>query len=198
MRKNQKQNIKDAFSLIAPILKNGGIGVIPTDTLYGIVGSAFKKETVERIYLLRKRDLKKPMIILISSLSELKKFDVNLGESQKKFLKKYWPGGLSVVLPCANSKMEYLHRGKKSLAFRMPANNDLLELLSKTGPLVAPSANLAGQKPAETYREALEYFKDNVDFYVDMGKMTGEPSTLIEIKKDGSVDIIREGRVKIA
>ncbi|MEK7522400.1 MAG: Sua5/YciO/YrdC/YwlC family protein [Patescibacteria group bacterium] len=55
---------------LAEILKNGGIGVIPTDTIYGIVGSALNKKTVERIYKLRRRNLKKPMIVLIGSIND--------------------------------------------------------------------------------------------------------------------------------
>ena len=167
---------------ICEILREGGVGVLPTDTLYGIVGSALRPETVQQIYRLRKRNLKKPMIILISSLSDLKKFGIVIAPFARRVLGKVWPGKVSVVLSCPRKQFLYLHRGKKSLAFRMPAKPDLGWLLKKTGPLVAPSANLEGVPPAMTIQEAKKYFNETIDFYVDGGRKESLQSTLIEIE----------------
>ncbi|MBI2334565.1 threonylcarbamoyl-AMP synthase [Candidatus Daviesbacteria bacterium] len=164
---------------IVNILENGGIGVMPTDTIYGIVGSALNTQTVEKIYQLKKRSKNKPFIILISSLDDLKKFDIKLTKKQEVFLQKIWPNPVSVIL--------------HSLAFRMPKNKKLLDLLDKTGPLVAPSANIARQKPAATIDEAKKYFGGKVDFYLDKGKIKSQPSTLIELATDGSYHILRQG-----
>ncbi len=98
-------------------------------------------------------------------------------------IKKFWPGPVSLIFDCKSKKFEYLHRGKKSLAFRLPKPKWLRNLLEKTGPLVAPSANLAGKRPARTIREARKYFGLNVDFYFDAGKIEGKPSTIIDIRK---------------
>ena len=177
-------------------LKQGGIGIIPTDTLYGLVGSALNKQTVERIYKLRKRPQVKPCIILISKPDDLKLFGISLDNFTKSFLKKNWPNPLSVILPCSNSKFEYLHRSGKTLAFRMPNDQKLLGLLNQTGPLVAPSANFEGEKPAQTIKEAKKYFGDQVDFYEDGGKLTGLPSTLVSIE-DGQVKVLRQGQFMV-
>jgi len=182
---------------IVNILKNGGVVVMPTDTIYGIVGSVFKQKTVEKIYHLRKRNPDKPFIILISSIDDLEKFDIRLTHKQKEFLEKNWPNPLSVVLSCPDEKWEYLHRGTKTLAFRMPIDENLLELLKQTGPLVAPSANFEGEKPSETINEAKKYFGDNVAFYVDGGEIKSQPSTLIELKNNGSYIILRQGKFSI-
>jgi L-threonylcarbamoyladenylate synthase len=182
---------------IGPILKSGGVGIIPTDTLYGVVGSALKKEAVERIYELRKRDLKKPMIILISSVGELKLFGVKTNSAQKKILKKLWPGKVSVILDCPLKKFEYLHRGGKTLAFRLPKDKKLLAILKKTGPLVAPTANLAGEKPTLTCAEAEKVFGSKVNFYVDAGKLESPPSTLVKVGGKGEMEILREGAVAV-
>lgn len=168
---------------IVNLLKEGKIGVIPTDTIYGIVGLALNPKTVEKIYTLRKRSKKKPFIILISSLNDLKKFDVTITKKQRDFLKKIWPNPVSIVL--------------HNLAFRMPKNKKLLELLRAVGPLVAPSANMAGAKPAQTLDEAKKYFKDKVDFYVDGGTIKLPPSTLIQLNIDGSYKILRQGSFRI-
>lgn len=163
------------------ILKNGGIGVLPTDTLYGIVGQALNKKTVERIYTVKGRTPTKPLIILISSISDLKKFSVSITVQQGIVLAKVWPGKVSVILQCSNKKFEYLHRGTKSLAFRFPKNKKLLEILKKTGPLVAPSANPEGKEPAETISQSKKYFDTEVDFYISGGRKKGNPSTLVSL-----------------
>lgn len=179
------------------LLKKGKIGVIPTDTIYGIVGSALNQKTVEKIYQLRKRSLNKPFIILISSIEDLKLFDINLTNEQKEFLQKVWPNPLSVILSCKNEKFKYLHRDTKSLAFRMPKNVSILKILKEVGSLVAPSANFEGEKPAETTVEAKKYFGDQVMCYIDGGKITSTPSTLIELNIDGSYKILRQGTFEI-
>lgn len=178
-------------------LKSGKVGVIPTDTIYGIVGSALNPEVVEKIYNLRKRSKNKPMIILISQLSDLEKFEINLTETQKELLKKVWPNPVSVVLPCASDNFKYLHRGTNTLAFRMPNDDDLLETLKVTEPLVAPSANFEGQKPSQTIDEAKRFFGDEVDFYINGGRIISKPSTLIKLNEDGSTKILREGSFKL-
>ncbi len=180
------------------ILKDGGIAVIPTDTIYGIVGSALNERTVKKIYLLRKRAPDKPFIILISSLNDLNQFNIKLSEKQKIFLEKNWPNPLSVILLVKGEKWKYLHRGTDSLGFRMPKDDGLHDLLKRVGPLVAPSANPEREKPAKNVEEARKYFGDEVDFYVDGGVIKSKPSTLIQIKIDGSWQILRQGSYKIS
>lgn len=181
---------------LVDILKNGGIAVIPTDTIYGIVGSALNPQTVERIYQLRKRAIDKPMIILISDLNDLNHFNIQLTDEMIEFLKKVWPNPVSVVLPIHSKEFKYLHRGTSSLAFRMPKDRKLLELLKMVGPLVAPSANFEGEKPAEAINDAKKYFGNSV-FYKDGGILKFQPSTLIKLNENGSYEILREGAFKI-
>ncbi len=173
-------------ALVKEILKDGGVGIIPTDTIYGIVGSALSKKTIERIYRLRRRNRKKPMIILIGSVRDLARFGVRVGRETRKALRKLWPGKVSVILPCVSEKFFYLHRGTKTLAFRFPRNPDLIELLKAVGPLVAPSANLEGKPPAKTAKEAKRYFGNKVDFYLDAGKLSSKPSSLVKLEKKGA------------
>lgn len=189
-------NSKDLDKL-KPLLKKGKIGIIPTDTIYGLVGSAFCPETVEEIYTLRKRAPDKPLIILISSLDDLEKFGIVLTKSQTDFLKKIWPNPVSVVICCSNEKFTYLHRGRNSLAFRIPKNEILLNLLKEVGPLVAPSANCEKEKPAETVAEAKKYFGDRVAFYLNGGKLISKPSTVIQLYEDGEYLVLREGSFRV-
>jgi len=179
--------MKNEWKKAEKILKNDGVGVMPTDTLYGLVGSAFSKKAINRIYKIKKRDKSKKLIVLISSIKDLKKFKIKISKEEAKILEKFWPGRVSIVLD--------------NIAFRYPNNKALLEILKKTGPLVAPSANPEGKKPAENIKEAKEYFGpastqggDEVDFYIDGGKRKGEPSTLIKIE-NGKIEVLRQGKV---
>jgi L-threonylcarbamoyladenylate synthase len=174
------------------ILENNGVVILPTDTLYGLVGSAFSKKAIEKIYTIKERDRSKAMIVLISSVKDLEKFNIK-GDFSKIFIPK-----LSVLLPCTSSKFEYIHRGTGEVAFRIigEKNKNLHDLIKKVGPIVAPSANKESFKPAETIKEAKEYFGLNVDYYINGGKKVGEPSTLVRVK-DGNIEVLRQGRVKI-
>ncbi len=176
--KEKKTHPKDcSIRQVIKILKNGGIGIIPTDTIYGLVGSAYSKEAIKRIYKIKNRDKKKKSIILISSIADLKKFNIKLTSIQKLVLGKYWPGKVSIIL--------------NGIAFRLPAKKSLIEILKKTGPLVAPSANIEGLPPAKNIKQAKEYFGNIVDFYLSGGTLESEPSTLIEVNKYGSVKVLR-------
>lgn len=182
---------------LTSILKKGGLAVIPTDTLYGIHALALNPQVVEKLYRIRKRKPDKPFIILIGSINQLELFDVNCEKGVKEILEKYWPGKVSVVLPCPSSKFKYLHRGTNSLAFRFPANKDLVSLISQTGPLISTSVNPEGLPPAINISQAKSYFGNNIDFYLDKGPKKSFPSTIISIYKN-KIKILRQGEVKIS
>ena len=176
----------------ATLLRQGKIGVLPTDTVYGVVASALDPVALERVYRVKSRMPVKPPIILIASVEDLTLFGVSPTAAQRVVLDTYWPGQVSIVLPCDDERFAYLHRGAKSLAFRLPALPWLRAFLSESGPLMAPSANLEGQPPATTIAEARNYFGDGVDFYIDGGVLVGRPSTIIRLNPDGSQDILRK------
>lgn len=169
------------LDIAVKVIKKGGIGILPTDTLYGVVGSALSRKAVSRIYKVKGRNEGKPLIILIPDMLSLRKFNVTLSPEQKKYVLKSWPGPVSIIVPCRSKQFEYLHRGTKSLAFRMPKNIKIRNFLKKTGPIVAPSANPQGLKPASNIVDAKKYFKDKVDFYVSGGRKAGRASKVISL-----------------
>lgn len=176
------------------ILENDGVVVLPTDTLYGIVGKAESKKAVANIYTIKARDINKPFIVLITSYNDLDIFGIIVEKWQEKFLRKFWPGKVSVILPCLSNKLRYLHRGTKSIAFRMigKRNKNLYNLINKVGPLVAPSANMEGGKPAETIEEVKGCFDNKISLYIDGGRKNAEPSTLVKLE-DNNWTILRQG-----
>jgi L-threonylcarbamoyladenylate synthase len=171
------------------ILNDGGVGVLATDTLYGLVARALDEAAIERIYRLKGRRPDKPLIILICRPEEVRLFGVDLDNPTKKELMKHWPGPVSIILPCPSHKFNYLHRGTNSLAFRLPAKPSLRRLLKQTGPLVAPSANPEGQTPASSIPQARRYFGEAVDFY-QSGRVSGRPSQVVRLA-DGKLKVLR-------
>ncbi len=177
-------------------LSAGEIGVIPTDTIYGFVASALLPDSVERLYLVRGRNEKKPCIILLADLCDVERFGRRLSSEERQFLGTVWPGKVSVILPAFPNQFSYLHRGVGSLAFRVPSSPVLRGMLRVSGPVIAPSANPEGLKPAETIAEAEVYFGGLADFFVDAGSMKGSPSTLVRF--DGKeVEVLRRGETRI-
>ncbi|WP_297473326.1 L-threonylcarbamoyladenylate synthase [Persephonella sp.] len=183
--------IKKDFDKAVEVIKKGGVIVAPTDTLYGLLADALNKKAVERVYSLKKRSPDKPLIILIPSIDYLSIFGIKPSSVEEKLLERK---GITVVMDIQDSKYEYLHRGKSSLAFRIPDYKPLIEFIRKVEkPLVAPSANPEGKPPPEDIKKAVEYFGDKVDLYVDKGKKKGLPSTIVKVNKD--IKIIREGSI---
>lgn len=175
---------------VVAMLRRGAVGVLPTDTLYGIVASIAYPDAIERLYEARNRSSLKGCITLIADKDQVANL-VEWDAFDRKMASTYWPGPVSIVLPVVEYTPTYLHPVKGTLAFRVPDKESLRTLLWHTGPLFAPSANLAGLKPATTLKEAQAYFGGNVDFYVDAGDLSGNmPSTLIR-QKDGQIEVLR-------
>ena len=133
----------------------------------------------------------------MGNIGALEQFSITLSEEQKRELEKIWPSNTenkptSVVFDCINEKLTYLHRGTDSLAFRLPGNESLRNLLKKTGPLIAPSANPEGLLPAYNIEKAKEYFKDSADICIDGGETLNQASRVIKLHKDCSISILRE------
>ncbi len=190
--------ISESWEELSKTLSQGKIAVAPTDTLYGILADALNKDAVERIYLLKKRKPDKPYIILIPDTSFLQFFCIKPSKEEKKLLEKR---GITVVLDLpeeCSDKFLYLHRGKRTLAFRIPDKKELIHVMKKIKkPLVAPSTNPEGKPPAKDIKDAVEYFKGNIDIYIDKGKLEGKPSTIVKVE-EGCVKKIREGKTPIS
>ncbi len=178
---------------IVAALQHDGVGVLPTDTVYGLVCSAHSPRAIARVYALKQRE-QKPGTVIAASVEQLVSLGIPL-----RYLKPvahFWPNPISVVVPMGPEHAE-LHMGKYSLACRIPNDAALLKLLEQTGPLLTSSANLTGKPPATNHAEAQAYFCDEVDFYVDGGDLAdSKPSTIIRIVDD-AIEVLREGAVTV-
>lgn len=177
---------------VAEALAAGKIGVIPTDTLYGVVCPASNETAVRDLYALKPR-IKKLGTIIAASIEQL--VDLGFKARYLKAIEQYWPGAVSIVIPI--SEIGYLHQEVGSIPVRIPNSKTVIDLLKRTGPLLTTSANKPDQPPANNIKEAEQYFGDKVSFYVDGGDLSGrQPSTIMRIVDD-AVEILREGAVRI-
>lgn len=190
------------LSSAAAALRAGHLVVLPTDTIYGIVGVAGDHSAVARLNRAKGRAPTKPFIILISRLADLATFDIQLSPAQRRQLAAWWPGPVSVVLPLPPQpailkRWRYLHRDTDTLAFRLPRSASLRALLRQTGPLAAPSANPAAAPPATSIAEAREYFGRRVALYLAGKARPSAPSTLVSLSPTGAMTLLRPGATKI-
>ncbi|MEO7905222.1 MAG: L-threonylcarbamoyladenylate synthase [Candidatus Saccharimonadales bacterium] len=173
---------------VVQTLRSGGMTVLRTDTLYGVVARADDQHAVERVYALKQRTPTKSPIVLIGSLDQL--FD-SYDPTTIDRLNALWPAKVSIILPAVTAP-QWLQRGNGSVAYRMPADDSLRALLQLTGPLIAPSANPEGQPPAMTIDQARHYFGDDVDAYIDGGIVTDDtPSKLYRLTASGDMERLR-------
>jgi L-threonylcarbamoyladenylate synthase len=176
------------------LLKKGGVGVMPTDTVYGLVARAEDQTAVARMYALKDRN-HKPGTVIAASTDQL--IALGVPENHINKVKKWWPNPLSVETPLGDN-LRYLHQDTGRQGFRVVADATVRDILEQTGPLVTSSANHPGKPGSVTVQEAADYFGDVVDFYVDGGDLTGRaPSTIIKITDDGSIEVIRQGAIHI-
>jgi L-threonylcarbamoyladenylate synthase len=186
-------NTNNIDDKVAELLKSGGVGLLPTDTIYGLSAVALNQRAVEKVHRLKEHGKGKPLIVLISDISQLR--ELGLSTKEAGLMGRYWPGPISVIFESTDVP-HWLQLETHSLAIRMPDIKELRRLIEKTGPIVSTSANLQGQKPAKNVSESKKYFKDKLDFYVDFGELEGQPSTLVKIE-NSSLKIIRQGAYEL-
>lgn len=191
LEKYYKSAIEDATN---SLLDNGVI-IIPTDTVYGLATLASSKEGIERIYQIKNRDKGKLLPIIVNSYKMLASVvDINIDYIKK--LSKYYPGALTIVVK-RNPNFDYYD--SSSVAVRMiesPLVNKIIENVNE--PLALTSANISNTENHKDPMELLELFDGCVDCMFLDGKSKGEESTIIEIKQDGEIKLVREGKISYA
>jgi len=183
---------KDGIRKIIKSYENGEIIAFPTDTVYGIGCDPFKKDSITKIYELKKRDGEKRFPILGISKMELEKI-VEFNSDAEKISQKFWPGQVTLLLPIRKEISEKIESNGK-LAVRVPDNECVLSILKKCKFMIGTSANISGEKSILDSNE-LKMKLPEVDVLVDGGKIlsSGE-STIIDFN-DGELEMIREGSV---
>ena len=172
------EEIVEKIEKAVEILKNGGVAVFPTDTVYGI-GSLPEKESVEKIYKIKKRDFSKKIIALINDRKILKDLVNETEEDMKKFSKIFdecWPGELTVIFRANCDFTKKFDEKMKTIGIRIPKNKIALEIIEKSGGVVlTTSANISGESAVKRIEDLSKELIKNVDiiYLLDKGKIIG-------------------------
>jgi L-threonylcarbamoyladenylate synthase len=188
------------------VLNGGGVVIFPTDTAFGIGCRMDNEKAAERIFELKKRPEGQAFPVLVSSPEMAKKYLVSIPKDVKKeLIDKYWPGALTIVLPCKpNFVSPVVLGGGDTLGVRMPDNEVILKIIEEVGvPILGPSANIRGVETPYSMDQLDPELIKQVDFVLPSFAKASEglkkemTSTVI----DCSVNpwkILREGAVKIS
>ena len=174
-------------------IKDGGIIVFPTDTVYGIGCDPYNKKTISRLYEIKKREKTKPFPILGISKMELEKI-AEFNTLERKIAEKFWPGQVTLILKIKDEKIRQSLCLDKKIAVRVPNNQCVLSLLKECKLLVGTSANISGTAP---FTDPDECSKNLIgyDLLVDGGIIPNQnESTIVEIV-EGDIKILRVGNV---
>ena len=175
------------------ILKEGGIVAFPTDTVYGLGADAFNPEAVGRIYEVKERPRHLSLPLLLDDILQISWVAQPLSGIALFLAKRFWPGGLTLVLAKAASLPSYLSSGS-TIAVRVPGHPVCLALIQGLGgPLIGTSANISGMPAALTADEVREQLGEKADLIIDGGKCpSGKESTVVDVTGEVPV-ILRQG-----
>ncbi len=174
------------------ILKCGGVIAFPTDTVYGLGADAFNPDAVGRIYDIKKRPKHLPLPLLIVDIKQLDILAKPLPEIALFLARRFWPGGLTLVVPKAAHLPGYL--GNTSIAVRVPAHPVCLALIQAiNNPLIGTSANISGKPSALTAGEVKQQLGNEVDLIIDGGRCPGGGESTVVDVTGGKPVIVRQG-----
>jgi L-threonylcarbamoyladenylate synthase len=176
------------------ILKNGGIVAFPTDTVYGLGGDVFNVQAVERIYQLKQRSRHLPLPVLLADLAQLADIVASVPEIARYFMKRFWPGGLTLVLPKKDTLPDIITAGSNKVAVRIPDHAVPVSLIRGLGaPIIGTSANISDKPSPVTADEVDQQLGSQVDLIIDMGRCPGGlESTVVDVTDEIPV-ILRRG-----
>lgn len=173
-------------------LKNGGVIIYPTDTIYGLGCDIFNREAVERIYTIKNETDTKLFSFLCADLKDISKY-AKVSDFAYRSMKKLLPGPYTFVLPAAKEVPKTLWTKRKTVGIRIPENEITRTLVSELGnPIISTSATT---RKGETLFDPLEIrtiFNTSVDLMLSMGALNGVPSSIVDLSGEDA-EIIREG-----
>jgi L-threonylcarbamoyladenylate synthase len=182
------------WNKVGEILKSGGVAIIPSESSYGMAALASSKDGVEKLYKIKGRSDKKPSLVIVSSVDAAKTL-VKFTPLAESLAKKYWPGGLTIVLEALKQDLAPIIYGEgNTLAVRLPGKPELLKLAQNVGSFILPSANFDGQKPPFTKVEIDPNLRELVDFVLDEPTDGNPVSTLVDARGEKPI-ILRQGAV---
>ena len=181
---------------VAKTIKQGGIVVFPTETVYGIGTNGLNENAVKRIYEVKQRPLNKPISLLVNSMDMINDIAQEITDLEKALIKEFFPGPLTIILKKKDTVPNIVTANSKTVGVRMPSNKIALKLIEYAEvPIATPSANISGKPSGTNMEDIMKDFEGKVDCYIDDGpSKIGVPSTIVQVI-DGVPHILRQGKI---
>ena len=180
---------------VAEVLLNGGVVVIPTDTVYGVAARVADADAVARLFAIKKRPTSVALPVFVENLEGVVDAGGRLPAAAQTLAHAFWPGALTLVIPALASMAERVGASESTIGFRLPDDEFVQELVVRTGPLAVTSANEHGEPPMTSDDLVREGFRDSdVDAFVNGGVRHGAVSTVVRCRDEG-YEILRVGAI---
>jgi tRNA threonylcarbamoyl adenosine modification protein (Sua5/YciO/YrdC/YwlC family) len=190
---NSENPQKRLIRKVVDVMKNDGIIAYPTDTYYGIGCDIMNKKAIEKIYLLKQRDKKRPFSFICSGLKNISDY-AKVSNYAYKTMKRLLPGPYTFILEGSKLVPKIMLTNRKTAGIRVPDNRICLELVEELGnPIITTSATMPDGSVFDNPSLINEYFHTRIDMVIDGGPVPGQPSSVISLIND-IPEIIREGR----
>lgn len=176
------------------ILENGGAVILPTETVYGLFAQALNEDAVNRVYQLKQRPRDKAMNLNVSNLNDIYFFSQNTPFFLEKLYNRFMPGPLTIILKANKNVPFWVNSGLNTVGFRLPNHEQTLRLISETGPLIGPSANISGNESGKKFSDIQAQFSVDLPGIEDDQALTGIDSTILDLSGQ-KARILRQGAI---
>ncbi|MDG3210849.1 threonylcarbamoyl-AMP synthase [Streptococcus suis] len=176
------------------ILENGGAVILPTETVYGLFAQALNEDAVNRVYQLKQRPRDKAMNLNVSNLNDIYFFSQNTPFFLEKLYNRFMPGPLTIILKANENVPFWVNSGLDTVGFRLPNHEQTLRLISETGPLIGPSANISGNESGKKFSDIQAQFSVDLPGIEDDQALTGIDSTILDLSGQ-KARILRQGAI---
>lgn len=176
------------------VLRGGEVAVLPTDSVYGVVGDAFNRTAMELLRRAKGRSRRVPFGVLLRSPRQVTGLVSDIPEQADRLMAAYWPGPLTLVLPATEGLGWDLGDTHGTVSLRMPTDDLLLSVIAEVGPLACTGANRAGAPSVHDVDTAEQALGRTPALYVDGGRRDGPVSTIVDVTGAEAV-VLREAAV---
>ena len=181
---------------VARTIRQGGIAVFPTETVYGIGTNGLKENSVKRLYEVKQRPLNKQISLLVNGINMINEIAQEITDLEKALIKEFFPGPLTIILKKKDTVPNIVTANSNMVGVRMPSNEIALKLIEYAGvPIATPSANISGKTSGTNMEDIMKDFEEKVDYFIDDGpSKIGISSTIVQVI-DGVPHILRQGKI---
>jgi len=178
------------------VIREHGIVVFPTDTIYGIAADAFSTIGISKIYQVKQRPKDKALPVLIGDLKQLDSLILPISEKANRIATAFWPGPLTLIM-LKGPKIPLDLTPYPTIGIRMPNLAFTLQLLRETGPLATTSANLSGGLNPTTVQDVIEQIDGQIDLILDGGPTPGSTASTVLDVTGPEIKILRQGPIRL-